>query len=49
MEYSEMLADKNVIETINNSIIYQFSNGIEIPLIDKYKNFYYYDSKILRN
>lgn len=47
MDYSDMLVDINVIKTINNSIVYQFANGIEIPLIDKYKNFYFDDSQIL--
>lgn len=47
MDYTNMLADKNVIETINNSIVYQSPNGIEIPLVDKYKNFYLNISKIL--
>lgn len=42
-----MLADKNVIDAINNSMVYQSPNGIEIPLVDKYKNFYLSINKIL--
>lgn len=38
-----------MIEMINNNVVYSYPNGVELPLSEKYKNFYFYMQKYLKN
>jgi len=47
-DYKQMMADKEMIKILANNVVYTNAEGNEISLIDKYKNFYFYDEKLKR-
>lgn len=49
MDYKHMMINEKMIEIINNNIGHSYPIGVELPLSDKYKNFYYYMQKYLKN
>ncbi|CAH1725990.1 unnamed protein product [Aphis gossypii] len=49
MDYKHMMVDKKMIEIINNNVVHSYPTGVELSLSDKYKNFYFYMQKYLKN
>jgi len=48
MDYKSMMADKETIDAITNNVAISYPDGIEIPLIEKYNNFYLTEEKFLK-
>jgi len=43
-----MMADKETIDAITNNVVISYPDGIELPLIEKYNNFYLNIEKFLK-
>lgn len=48
MDYKSMMADKETIDAITNNVVISYPDGIELPLIEKYNNFYLNIEKFLK-
>lgn len=48
MDYKSMMADKETIDAITNNVAISYSDGIELPLIEKYNNFYFNVEKFIK-
>lgn len=47
-DYKSMMSDKTVVENIYKMVVPTSSIGIDLPLEDKYKNYYFSVEKMLK-
>lgn len=47
MDYEQMLTDKDTVTTLNQSVAYMSSTGVELSLNDKYQHFHYNVAKFI--
>lgn len=47
-DYQSLIEDKETIEIITSNSLVQYPVGVELPLSEKYKNFFFFMEKSLK-